>query len=162
MTSGKENKPIPGSSRLLEVCGLLNKARAKYLIVGGQALNLHGVIRATKDIDVLIPKDRANTARVLEALSQMGFGMARELDVEEILGKPWTIIGDTPRVDLMTVANRVKYEEAAETALKAQIHGIKVCYVDYKTLIKTKETGRLQDQADIERLKAFHEIKKER
>lgn len=160
MQGGKKNKPTPGSSRLLTVCGLLNRAGAKYIVVGAQALALHGVIRATKDVDILIPRDRKNTAKVLQALSHLGFGIARELSADEVFDKPWTIIGDTPRVDLMTVANNVKYEEAAQTALMAQIQGIKVCYPDYRTLIKTKKTGRLQDQADIERLKAIHKIRR--
>lgn len=153
MKNGEKNKPTPGYSRLLEVCELLNKEKAHYVIVGGQALNLHGIIRATQDIDLLIPKERENTEKVLAALSEMGFGIAKELDVDEVMGKPWTIIGDTPRVDLLLVANKVKYDEAIKTALKAIIEGVKVTYVDAKTLIKTKETDRLQDLADIEKLK---------
>lgn len=155
MKNGRKNKKIPPTSRLLEVCDLLNREGASYLIVGGQALNLHGVIRATQDVDVLIPKDRANVEKVLTALGQMGFGIAKELDADEVLSKPWTIIGDTPRVDLMTVANKVKYEEAIKSSLKRTIEGVGVPFVDVKTLIKTKETDRLQDLADIERLKAF-------
>lgn len=138
--------------RLLEVCRLLNQHKAKYLVVGGMACNLHGLIRATKDIDLLIPKDVNNTERVIDALSEIGFGMARELIAEEVVKKPFTIIGDVPRVDLITVANKVKYEQAAPTSLKVTIDRVTVHYVDYENLIKSKQTSRSQDKADLETL----------
>lgn len=155
MKSGKNPKNIPGSfeeNRLLEVCRLLNSQKAKYLVIGGLACNLHGLIRATKDVDLLIPKDVKNTEKVLEALSGLTFGIARELDAEEVSRKPFTIIGDTPRVDLITVAHQVKYEKAKPTSLKRRIGQVTVPYVDLDTLVQTKQTGRLQDQADLEQL----------
>ncbi len=36
--------------RRASVCALLNAERARYLVVGGYAVGLHGVVRATKDI----------------------------------------------------------------------------------------------------------------
>ena len=60
----------PGSdNRVLLVCRLLNRRRARYLITGGVAANLHGSVRATKDVDLLIPKDAANARRLLDAPS---------------------------------------------------------------------------------------------
>ena len=57
----------PGSdNRVLLVCRLLNRRRARYLITGGVAANLHGSVRATKDVNLLIPKDAANARRLLE------------------------------------------------------------------------------------------------
>ncbi len=156
MKRGKRDKKTLGSSnasQVLEVCRLLNDEKAKYLLVGGIACNLHGLIRATKDIDLLIPKDAKNTEAVLEALQHLTLGIARELDAEEVSRKPFTIIGDIPRVDLLTVAHNVKFEEAVKTALVAKIDGVKIPYVDFETLLKTKSTDRLQDKADIERLK---------
>lgn len=156
MKPGEKNKPTLGSSetfQVLGVCRLLNEHDAEYLVVGGIACNLHGLIRATKDIDLLIPKDVRNTEAVLEALKHLTFGMAKELDAEEVTKKPFTIIGDIPRVDLLTVAHRVKFEEAAKTALEVKIDGVRVPYVDFETLLKTKATDRLQDKADSERLR---------
>jgi hypothetical protein len=156
MKTGEKNKVTPGlpeADRLLKVCKLLNSQKAKYLVIGGLACNLHGLIRATKDIDLLIPKDEKNTELVLKALSQLTFGIARELDAKEVTNKPFTIVGDIPRVDLVTVANKIKYEKALPSSLKARISTISIPYVDYETLKKTKATGRLQDQADLEQLR---------
>lgn len=156
MKRGKKERRTPGSPNprpLVEVCRLLNENQAEYLVIGAYALNFHGVIRATKDIDLLIPKDVANTTRILEALKGLTWGIAGELDAEEVAKKPFTIIGDMPRVDLLTVASKVHFREAKNRASSIQIDGVRIPYVDFETLIKTKETGRLQDQADIERLK---------
>lgn len=78
-------KRTPGSdNRVLLVCRLLNRRRARYLITGGVAANLHGSVRATKDVDLLIPKDPANAKRVLAALSDLPLGISRELDAEQV------------------------------------------------------------------------------
>lgn len=155
MKRGAKNKKTRGSSDqwLLDVCRLLNERGAKYIVVGGIACNLHGLMRATKDIDLLIPKDIKNAEAVLEALGKLTFGVARELDAAEVASKPFTIIGDIPRVDLVTVAHKVKYEEAIASARHVKVDGVKIIYAGLDVLLKTKGTDRLQDQADIERLK---------
>jgi hypothetical protein len=61
-------------------------------------------VRATKDIDILVPRDHRNMARVLAALPELPYGVARELDASAIVRKPITIVGDDPRVDILTVA----------------------------------------------------------
>ena len=163
MKRGRKNKQTHGSFKegeLLKVCGLLNKEGAKYIVIGAMAAGLHGLIRATRDIDVLIPKDATNAEKVLKALSHLTFGMAIELDSEEVAKKAFTIIGDIPRVDLITVAMGVTYEKAEKRALETVIDHTRIPYVDYETLVKTKQTGRLQDRADLERLAQIHEKEK--
>jgi hypothetical protein len=49
----------------------LNAHRVRYLVAGGVAANLHGSGRATKDVDILVPVDRANMVRLLEALAEL-------------------------------------------------------------------------------------------
>lgn len=155
MKRGEKSKKTRGSSEkwLLDVCRLLEECGAKYIVVGGVACNLHGLMRATRDIDLLIPKDVQNTEAVLKALGGLAFGISKELDAREVASKPITIIGDIPRVDLLTVANKVKYDQAIATARRVKIDGVKVVYAGLDVLLKSKDTDRLQDQADIERLK---------
>jgi hypothetical protein len=49
----------------------LNAHRVRHLVAGGVAANLHGSVRATKDVDVLVPVDRANMERLLDALAEL-------------------------------------------------------------------------------------------
>ena len=139
-------------SRVVAVCGALNRGKARYLVIGGVACILHGYARATDDIDILIERTAANAERVLKALAGVGYGFAREWSAGEMLKKPITVIGDDPRVDIFTVAWKLKYEHAAPNASSVSIEGVRIPLIGIDDLIETKRTGRLQDAADIEAL----------
>jgi uncharacterized nucleotidyltransferase DUF6036 len=139
-------------SRLATVCSLLNAADAKYVVIGGFALALHGVVRATKDIDILIEATVDNARRVLKALEGLTWGISREVDPAEVATKPITIIGDDPRVDVLTLAWSVRYADAAPKAQRVELEGVEIPFADIDTLIRTKQTDRFQDKADVESL----------
>ncbi len=141
-----------GQSRITRVCAALNRANANYLVIGGVACILHGYARATDDIDILIERTTANARRVLDAVARVGNGFAREWAPTELLKKPITVIGDDPRVDIFTVAWKVKYEHAAPHASIVHVDGVRIPLIGLDDLIETKRTGRLQDAADIEAL----------
>jgi hypothetical protein len=136
------------------VCRLLNRHRARYLIAGGVAANLHGSVRATKDVDILVPPDEANMSRVLQALAELPHGVARELDAMEMVRSPITIVGDDPRVDVLTVAWTVTFDDAWRRRVVRRIAGTRVAYLGRDDLIASKQTGRAADTADVERLSA--------
>lgn len=141
------------------VCEALNRHGAEYLIVGAVAMQLWGTTRATRDIDLLIRPTRENAARVLAALSELGSGLAGEWLAEEVTSKPVTIIGDDPRVDLLTVAWSVRYEEAAPRATTFELEGVEVPAASLDDLIRSKQTGRLQDEADVQVLNRIRELR---
>lgn len=147
-------KRTPGTdNRVLHVCRLLNGQRVRYLLAGGVAANLHGSVRATKDVDVLVPRDAGNMARLLRALSALPWGIARELDPQKIASKPITIIGDDPRVDVLTVAWTVTFERAWPNRKVRRIEGVRVPYLALGDLRASKRTGRPSDDADLDALK---------
>lgn len=51
----------------------LNQASVRYLVVGGVAVNLHGVPRATADLDLLLALDESNLLAAVHALEALGF-----------------------------------------------------------------------------------------
>ncbi len=141
----------PGTdNRVLQVCRLFNRHRVRYILAGGVAANLHGSVRATKDVDVLVPEDLDNTKRLLTALSELPFAVAKELDAAEVVDKPITIVGDDPRVDILTVARDLSSEQAEPTREERTILGVRVPYLRGADLIRSKQTGRPADLADIE------------
>lgn len=144
---------------LAEVCWLLNEEGARYVLVGAAALQLWGHARATRDIDILIEATEENAARVLRALSRSGFGLAREWLAEEVAKKPVTIIGDIPRVDVMTVAWSVHYPEASADATTFEVEGVPIRTLSVDHLIASKRTGRLQDAADIQVLEEIKRLR---
>lgn len=120
---------------------------------------LHGVVSVTKDIDILIESTLGNARRTLKALESLHWGISRKLDPSEILRKPITLIGDDPRVDILTLAWSVRYADAAPKAEKAEIDGVEIPYADLDTLIRTKQTNRFQDKADVESLEEVKRLK---
>ena len=58
-----------------ELLESFNARKVEYLVVGGHALAHHGIIRATKDIDLYVPPTHSNAQRVMDAvLDAFGFG----------------------------------------------------------------------------------------
>jgi hypothetical protein len=156
----EKDAPRGGSSPELiagRICQALNAAGARYLVIGGVACILHGYVRATADLDVLIERTPRNAKRVLDGLANTGYGFAREWTARELLARPITVIGDDPAVDVFTVAWTIKYEDAVGRSVSARIEGVDIPYIGLDDLIATKRTGRLQDAADIE---ALEEIKR--
>ena len=146
-------------SRLLKVCGLLNAAQVRYVVVGGFALALHGYPRFTKDVDILIEPTLDNATRVLKALEGLTWGISRELDPADVIAKPFTIVGDDPRVDILTLACSIRYADAAPKIQTLDIDGVAVPIPDIDTLIRTKQTDRLRDKADVEELERIKALK---
>ena len=58
----------PDERDLLVLARELNRLQARYIVIGGVAMNRLGHIRATEDLDLLIARDRENQDRVREAL----------------------------------------------------------------------------------------------
>lgn len=156
----KPEPPAGGVTALALVCSRLNTSGARYVVVGARALQLWGTSRATQDIDILIEPTVENAARVLEALGMVGFGLAREHLPEDIIAKPVTIIGDSPRVDILTRAWNLRWSDAAPRATTFEVEGVPIPTASIEDLIASKRTGRLQDAADIEVLEEIRRLRK--
>ncbi len=157
MEEGAPRRRVTPKAIAAQVCGALNRHQAKYLVIGGVACVLHGYIRATTDVDILIERTALNAEHVLEALVTIGYGFAREWTAEEILKRPITVIGDDPAVDVFTVAWKVKYDQAVKRSSIVDVDGVSIPLIAIDDLIETKRTGRALDAADIE---ALEEIKR--
>jgi hypothetical protein len=66
--------------RFLEFLRALEREHVEYVLVGGTAVNLHGIIRATEDIDVFVRPSAENVERVRQALRSLW----SDPDIEQI------------------------------------------------------------------------------
>ncbi len=57
--------------RFLDVVRAFERAQVEYVLVGGVAVNLHGIVRATEDIDFFVRADPANVERLRIALRSL-------------------------------------------------------------------------------------------
>ncbi|MBK9140710.1 MAG: hypothetical protein IPM17_18485 [Verrucomicrobia bacterium] len=142
---------------LLRVCQLLNEAGARYLVCGAQACILHGLVRTTEDVDILIEATEENCRRVIEGLSRMEDGAARELTPADLLENAVVKVADEVEVDVSTKAWKVTYADALGDSRELVVEGIRVPFLGLDALIASKETYREQDAVDRRRLQALKE-----
>jgi hypothetical protein len=138
---------------LLHVCRLLNDQGAEYLVIGAWAMILNSIVRATEDVDILIAENRENYRKVIDALSQLTDGAARELTPQDFEENIVIKIADEVEVDVSTRAWTVTYAEAAPNALRTEVDGVTVPYLCLPDLIRSKQTHRDQDRIDVESLR---------
>lgn len=140
----------------LDLLRWLVEKGARFLVVGAHALAVHGVPRATGDLDVWIDRDAANVKRVWEALLRFGAPVEAMGITRGDLETPGVVvqIGLPPRrIDLITEITGVDFEEAWDARTSHLVGSLEVPFLGREQLVRNKRaTGRLKDRADLEAL----------
>jgi hypothetical protein len=82
----------PKLEYVVALCHSLNLEGVRYLLIGGFAVILHGFVRTTKDVDLLIDASDANVAAVRRALASLPDNAAAEIrdaDVRQYMWSAW-------------------------------------------------------------------------
>jgi len=87
-------------NRLKDVFASFQKHDVRYVVIGGVAAILHGVPRATFDLDILMEPTPANARRLLDALLEAGLGTAALATEKELLSNEITVFKDKVRIDV--------------------------------------------------------------
>lgn len=134
----------------------LSAAKVRFLIVGAHALAVHGVPRATGDLDIWVHPDPDNANRVMTALSSFGapveaLGISvhdfTRTDIVAQLGVP------PYRIDFMTSISGVEFDEAWADHQSGDVAGVAVPVLGRRAfVINKRSSGRLKDRADLEAL----------
>jgi len=151
------------------IVSALNRAETKYLIVGGLAVNAHGYVRLTRDVDIVLQLDPGNVRRGLSALFDIGYQMsipARPQDFADpetredwrrskgmITLKLWSDEHQRTPIDIF-VYEPFNFAKEFATAIAVELYpGLFARVVSLETLLKMKrDAGRPQDLLDIEEL----------
>lgn len=137
-------------NRLQTVFESFQSHEVEYLVIGGIAAVLHGVPRATFDLDILIRPTEGNVRRLLEALRSAGLGTAGLTDVAGVLENEITVFNDRVRIDVQTATPGITFDEAwsrRETMSYRDQPFFVVCKSD---LIASKRAaGRDRDLEDV-------------
>jgi len=143
----------PQKEDLVKLCEELNRLGAKYVVIGGLAMNNLGLVRTTEDIDFLIEPSPDNQRRVRQALLILPEKAIRELGADEDL-QQWVVtrINDEVTVDLMTEACGVRYEEAKADVQLREVQGVTIPMANRQLMIKLKQSPRPKDQIDLQYL----------
>ena len=137
------------------ICRALEDAGARYVLIGGFAVILHGGHRTTNDIDLLVEPTPENVARLKQALSVLEDDAAREIGLDDLQTYSVVRVADEVMVDLLAVACGVTWSDAHTSAERIDLDGTLVLVADRQTLIRTKRTMRPSDAADRAWLEAL-------
>ena len=112
--AAEPDQPAPPVSddEILLVCRLLQQHNAKYVLVGAVACGLHGLVRSTQDVDLLVEPSPENLRNVLDALARLPDRAAKGLTVKDLEENVVVKIADQIMVDVAKQAWTLNYEEA--------------------------------------------------
>lgn len=132
------------------------EAEVEFVVVGAHALAVHGVPRATGDLDVVVRPSAGNAARVVSALRSFGAPLDAHGVGETDFSSPGAVyqLGLPPRrIDLLTSLTGVGFDEAWSGRTELQVADLKVPFLGRDALLRNKRaTAREKDLADLELL----------
>lgn len=144
---------------LLDLLRRFQAEGVQYVLVGGHAVRMNGFLRATEDIDILLPSSIDNGRRVIRALSFLP--SSQELDpqwFEVPVDEPDKIrVADALLIDLLFAANGQTYDSLQPHVRTLTVDGVDIHTLDIEGLLKTKTEYRDKDRIDrevLQRLKA--------
>ena len=156
------------------VISALNAAHVRYLIVGGVAVVLHGHLRTTADLDLVIDLEGANVTRAVTTLTSLGFRPRAPVPAEhfadEAIRRDWvetkgmTVFSlwnpQTPgfEVDIFAEAP-LDFAVASARSVRAPLDTTYAPVVAIDDLLALKRAaGRPQDLEDIAALEALRSL----
>ena len=150
----------------------------QYVVVGGLAVVLHGYIRTTVDLDLIVDLAPAEARKAVAALASAGYLPSAPVDPEGfadlqtraawIAEKGITVFSwfhreDPLRVVDLFVIEPIPFTELRERATIAAYRRTRVPVASIADLIALKRAaGRAQDFEDISRLEEIERIEAER
>lgn len=144
------------NSDFLDMLRALAEAGARFLVVGAHAMAVHGVPRATQDLDLLVEPSAENAERVRRALEAFGAPLdALGVAVADLTSDDTVIqLGLPPRrIDLLTGLTGVTFEQAWAGRVEHEAAGLLLPFLGRGALVANKlATGRHKDLSDLEAL----------
>lgn len=147
----------------------LNRSKVKYLVVGGVAINLHGYLRFTGDLDLLITLDKKNLGKMDKAMKKLKYSerlpvpilaLSEKKQVEKWLKeknlKAYTF--NPPQNNLLQIdviiEDSLKFASYKKNKKIKNIGQLKIPVVSIEDIIKMKKRAkREKDILDIKIIK---------
>ncbi|MCF8131447.1 MAG: nucleotidyltransferase [Deltaproteobacteria bacterium] len=159
----------------LEIFRALEEHKVRYLLVGGLAMNLHGVPRMTMDIDFVVALDASNLEKFIDAAASLQLQPVLPIALSDLLDSAkrghWARDrnmvafalrppeADGPTVDIL-IDPPIDIETALDRAVSRDLGSTRAVLASIEDMILLKQrTGRAQDKADIDHLRRLQDEK---
>ncbi|MEK7468459.1 MAG: DUF6036 family nucleotidyltransferase [Planctomycetota bacterium] len=150
----------------------LNRARVRYLLVGGLAVVAHGYVRMTADVDLIVDLKEKNLLRALEVFRKLGYRPRVPVSIEQFADsrlrslwvrkrnmKVFSLFSDRyamTEVDLFVKAPFPFAKAFSRRRRLEVVPGVRASIAGYKDLLFLKrKAGRPQDLQDIRALQSL-------
>ena len=152
--------------RLLALVRALNREGVEYSVVGAVALGLHGLARATEDVDLFVRPTPDNVARLRRALSAVW----SDPDIDSIVASD--LAGDYPVIrygppdgsftlDLLSrLGERFGYDDIESVTVELEGEPVRAATPRMLYVMK-RDTVRPQDHADAAALRRAFDLEVE-
>lgn len=151
----------------------LNEQGIDYLIIGGLAVNFHGIPRMTYDIDLMIHLGSDNILKLVGKLTAWGYKPRAPVNPEDLADeakriswvqeksmKAFTFYSEEQPIGEIDIVidSPIPYQDLRERAVRIGIGKVDILVVSLRDLIDLKvQAGREQDLSDVENLKKISE-----
>ena len=154
--------------KIADLLETLSEARVDYVLVGGLAVQLHGYMRSTFDIDLVLAMNDENLCRFIEVAKRLEMKPVIPVDIDA-LRDSWQIEQWHREKGMLAFALRelraggnvidvlvrpeISYERLLEDAVAAELSGntVRIASIDHLVLMK-RAANRPKDRLDIEAL----------
>ncbi|MGH7966011.1 MAG: DUF6036 family nucleotidyltransferase [Candidatus Binatia bacterium] len=137
-------------NRLRDVFASFQSHDVRYVVIGGIAAVLHGVPRATFDLDILIEATEPNAERLLQALRTARFATADLIDAQGLLANEITVFNDRVRIDVQTATPGLLFADAWSRRETMAYQGQEFSVASRQDVIASKRAaGRQKDLEDV-------------
>ena len=150
---------------------VLQKSNIRYAVAGGVALVLHGVVRFTADVDLIVDLEQENLRRFVQAMTELGYRPRNPVKAEDFLDhaireewkreKGMEVFSFIDPAEPMTlidvfIEEKIPFREVMQDLVRVTAKGISIPVVSLAHLKRLKKAaGRPQDIADIEAIEAM-------
>jgi predicted nucleotidyltransferase len=143
----------------------LSDAGVEFVLVGGLAVNAWGVVRGTKDVDIVVSPHSENLKRVAEVAVEVHGHVQKG---ESFLSTPFSIAAELASGERVAIETDLglldvvqgldgvpPYADLRPSAIDTEILGVTVAVCSIDALRKMKQAaGRPRDRVDLEDLDA--------
>jgi len=143
---------------LLDLFQALSDEGVAYVLVGGVALNVHGIVRATQDVDLFVSADEDNIRRLRTALRRVWDDPdIDQISAEDLAGEYPVVRYGPPDFELVIdvisrLGDAIAFEDLEWSHI--EVEGVSIAVATPAMLHRMKrDTVRTIDRADAEALR---------
>ena len=154
---------------------MLQKKNVRHAVAGGVALVLHGVVRFTADLDLIVDLEQENLRRFIQAMNELGYRPRNPVQAEDFLDpanrdqwkreKGMEVFSFVDPAQPLTIVDvfieeKIPFHEIERDLVRITAKGVTIPVVSPLHLKRLKKAaGRPQDLADIEALDALEKAR---